>query len=178
METKDNLGRLVLTEQDCIDVILNGMRLDTVYVDELSVAERYNEANEDFFRYDSELTVKEDVSFEEFHQNKTNTWLIPDKYKNIDVKEYVLDRTSTDEERERVEMEYAMFKERDLEDVLRLMIFLIEFFRENDIVWGVGRGSSVSSYMNNVLPHLILHCSSYDMPLSYVTTPHHALFLV
>ena len=38
------------------------------------------------------------------------------------------------------------FKRRDLETVLRLMIYLVDHFKENDIVWGVGRGSSAASY--------------------------------
>jgi DNA polymerase III alpha subunit len=39
-----------------------------------------------------------------------------------------------------------MFKERNMENVLRFMIFFVDFMRENNIVWGVGRGSSVASY--------------------------------
>jgi len=27
------------------------------------------------------------------------------------------------------------------------MIYLVDFMRENEIVWGVGRGSSVASYV-------------------------------
>ena len=32
-------------------------------------------------------------------------------------------------------------------DLLKYMVYLVDFMRENDIVWGVGRGSSVSSYV-------------------------------
>jgi DNA polymerase III alpha subunit len=166
MEAKDSLGRITLSEQDCIDLLLNGIQLQNVYVDDKSVSEKYNRKNDEYFRYDSVLSVKEDVSFEEFHQNNVDTWFMPDKYKNIDVREYVLDRVSTDEERERVEMEYAMYKERDLDDVLRLMIFLIEFFRENDIVWGVGRGSSVASYILYIIGVHKVNSILYDLDIN------------
>jgi DNA polymerase III alpha subunit len=39
-----------------------------------------------------------------------------------------------------------LYDERHLEPVLQLMIFLVDTFRKNKIVWGVGRGSSVASY--------------------------------
>jgi len=34
-----------------------------------------------------------------------------------------------------------------MEDLLRYMIYLVDFMREHTIVWGVGRGSSVASYV-------------------------------
>jgi len=43
--------------------------------------------------------------------------------------------------------EYAEFGERGMENLLRYMIYLVDFMRENNIVWGVGRGSSVASYV-------------------------------
>ena len=30
---------------------------------------------------------------------------------------------------------------------IRYMVYLVDFMRENNIVWGVGRGSSVASYV-------------------------------
>jgi DNA polymerase III alpha subunit len=39
------------------------------------------------------------------------------------------------------------YGERDMHNLLRYMIYLIDFMRENVIVWGVGRGSSVASYV-------------------------------
>lgn len=147
MVAKDSLGRHILSEKDCIKLLLSGAEIDTVYVDDSSVSDEYTEQNAEYFQYDSVLSIAEDIPFEDFHQKMTNKWFMPDKYMYIDVKDYVLDKVTTQEERDRVEMEYAMFEERDLLDVLRLMIFLIEFFRENNIIWGVGRGSSVSSYI-------------------------------
>lgn len=47
----------------------------------------------------------------------------------------------------RVWEELDEFKERGMHNLLRYMIYLVDFMRENNIVWGVGRGSSVSSYV-------------------------------
>ena len=48
---------------------------------------------------------------------------------------------------QRTREEFEEFAERKLTNLLRYMIYLVDFMRENDIVWGVGRGSSVSSYV-------------------------------
>ena len=40
-----------------------------------------------------------------------------------------------------------MFAERGMDNVLRFMVYLVDNMRKNNIVWGVGRGSSVSSYV-------------------------------
>jgi DNA polymerase III alpha subunit len=60
---------------------------------------------------------------------------------------HVISLCSTQAEIERVNKEYELFKERELDDVLRFFIYLVDYLRENSIVWGVGRGSSVASYI-------------------------------
>ena len=41
----------------------------------------------------------------------------------------------------------TMFEERKMMNVLRFLIYLVDSMRKNKIVWGVGRGSSVASYV-------------------------------
>jgi len=74
---------------------------------------------------------------------------LPSQYKDIDVDDYVLNLVTDAEEktRARVEMELEMFASRDLFPIIRLLIFLVDEMRKNKIVWGVGRGSSVASYV-------------------------------
>ena len=47
----------------------------------------------------------------------------------------------------RVWEELDAYKERGMHDLLRYMIYLVDYMRENNIVWGVGRGSSVASFV-------------------------------
>ena len=44
-------------------------------------------------------------------------------------------------------MELSMYKERGLYPMLQLLIYIIDVMRQNNLVWGVGRGSSVASYV-------------------------------
>ena len=47
----------------------------------------------------------------------------------------------------RLKNELDKFKELGYMDLLKFLHFLVTFMRENSIVWGVGRGSSVASYV-------------------------------
>ena len=77
--------------------------------------------------------------------NSMDTYL----YKNKDIVWHVhnVKVTYTQEERDRIEEELDAFRERGMYNLLRYMVYLVDFMRENDIVWGVGRGSSVASYV-------------------------------
>ena len=81
--------------------------------------------------------------------DRINTYNIPEHYKSLDVKEYVrqLVEHGDSDQTGRVEMELTMFEERNLFPVIQILIYIIETMRKHKLVWGVGRGSSVASYV-------------------------------
>jgi len=86
--------------------------------------------------------------------DRINTYNIPQHYKDLDVEEYVKrlvpnteDQTDKLAHLKRVEMELALYKERNLYSVLQVLIYIVDVLRKNNLVWGVGRGSSVASYV-------------------------------
>ena len=73
---------------------------------------------------------------------------MPDEYKELDVVAHLYNLCKGDDERfHRVNEELAEFERRGMFNLLRYIIYLVDFMRENNIVWGVGRGSSVASYV-------------------------------
>ena len=74
-------------------------------------------------------------------------WHMPEEYKQLDVAAYVLGLCKEDYELQRVGEELLLFQERDAFDLLRYMKYLVDTLRKNNVVWGVGRGSSVASYV-------------------------------
>ena len=72
---------------------------------------------------------------------------MPEKYKSLDIAKYILNLCKTDRELQRVGMELLLFQERNMFDLLRFLVYIVDVMREHDIVWGVGRGSSVASYV-------------------------------
>lgn len=132
------------------DYLLSGHQLDSsVFVTEFSKDIRtFNSLNPD-----KELRKKDEL------RPLDTGWNIPDKYKKIDVNNYLLTKLlaeldTTDEftqddieERiQRVEQELELYKEYNLLDILKAVIYIVEHFVENNVVWGTGRGSSCCSY--------------------------------
>jgi DNA polymerase III alpha subunit len=82
----------------------------------------------------------------EFDNKNINHWHMPEEYYQINVLEWLLERCQNDEERYRVQLEYDLFEKKKFIRVLQFLIFFVDTLRANNIVWGVGRGSSVASF--------------------------------
>jgi DNA polymerase III alpha subunit len=76
-----------------------------------------------------------------------SNWLTPREYQEINVLDYCLSRCRTDEQRQRVNMELDMMTQRNMLPILRHLIYCTDVWRQNGVVWGVGRGSSVCSFV-------------------------------
>jgi DNA polymerase III alpha subunit len=109
---------------------------------------RFNQLCKELDHPEDQVAVYEPpkLSIEEWDQEHQEQWFTPEEFASIDVKEWLLEKCSTVEEVQRVLDEWVLFEERNMEPVLRQLIYLVDHFRKNNIVWGVGRGSSVASY--------------------------------
>ena len=101
----------------------------------------------------------------EFDANLQSKWLMPKEYKNLDIAKYILELCQTDEELQRVGHELLLFQERDMFDFLRYLKYLVDVMKENKIVWGVGRGSSVSSYVLFLIGVHRINSLYYDLSI-------------
>lgn len=88
-----------------------------------------------------------DISIEEFDTENQNNWHMPIEYKKLDIAKFILDQCQSEEELQRAGQELLLFQERDMFVLLKYLKFLVDTMRKNNIVWGVGRGSSVSSFV-------------------------------
>jgi DNA polymerase III alpha subunit len=105
------------------------------------------------------------LSVEEFDKIQQNNWNIPESYKDFDIAKYVLDLCETEVELQRVGQELLMYQERDMFPLLIYLKYLVDVMRENNIVWGVGRGSSVSSYVLFLLGIHRINSIFYDLSI-------------
>lgn len=101
----------------------------------------------------------------EFDRKMQSLWFMPNEYKEMDIAKYVLDLCKTDAELQRVGEELILYLEKDLFDMLRYLKYLVDIMRENGIVWGVGRGSSVSSYVLYLLGIHRIDSIYYDLDI-------------
>ena len=151
--TKDKFGQMIYTPDEVFDILMHDINPNdlnfqpgpfTLEEGKLDI-KLTNEAAgyEAVMAYDAD----NDVTVEEFDKRNQAIWFMPDSYKEMDVAKYILDLCKTDAELQRCGEELLLFMERDLFDILRYMVYLVDTMRLNDVIWGVGRGSSVSSYV-------------------------------
>lgn len=109
--------------------------------------------------------VKQSLSKEEFDNQLQNNWFIPEEYNQLDIAKHVLDLCKTDAELQRVGHELLLYQQRDLFQLLRYCKYLVDTMRVNKVVWGVGRGSSVSSYVLYLLGIHRINSLHYDLSI-------------
>ena len=147
----DELGIPRFTNKDLVDMIYSGHvdKCHVVLCDPSDDIEKFNAAMRE--QYLPELTkyIPLDVDQKTFDGVCQSEWFMPDEYKvsNPILIHNLLEMCKTSEEEERVLEEYDEFKQRGMLDLIKYMIYLVDYMCENDIVWGVGRGSSVASYV-------------------------------
>ena len=76
-------------------------------------------------------------------------WNIPSEYLERDIgKELIQEATQISPEAvERVKKELLLYQERDMIPLLQTLLYVRDKMMEKKVVWGVGRGSSVASYV-------------------------------
>ena len=133
-----------VTENTAIELLYRNKDINDIPIVD-DIVNQYNRVARDL---DLALITSEEPYSLEFN--------IPQYYKDIDIEEYIVTLIPQQPSAEihglpvnpaaRVEEELALFKARNLYPVLQLMIYIVDTMRKYDIVWGVGRGSSVASY--------------------------------
>lgn len=105
------------------------------------------------------------LSVEEFDRVKQETWLMPKEYYELDIAKWVLDQCKTEEELQRAGDELLKFHERNMFVLLQYLKYLVDTMRSNNIVWGVGRGSSVASYVLYLIGIHRINSLYYDLSI-------------
>lgn len=136
---------MILNEQDVISSWLQDNDIRTAVFNDIEPINIYNEWCSKY-DVDDFIEAKQEYKGDDFVERCLENWYMPDEYKNINISEYLLDCTNTEIERTRVLEELILFKERGMLVVLQFLKYLVDVCNENDIVLGVGRGSSVASY--------------------------------
>ena len=148
VKTKINdYGDCVYTESDVLDLLYQNPELDIskLYLDQ---TEQYNKA---LLELGIDIPAihpepKNHIGIKEFDRANTEHWNMPAQYETLDVEKWLLDKCSNLTEEQRVISEMEKFKEKGFVKVLQFLIYFVDTLRANNIIWGVGRGSSVSSF--------------------------------
>lgn len=146
----DKFGQLIFGEYDIINLYMQGHDINALHhllVDntiDLETAAHILDNVPAFIRYD-ELAQAQSV--EEFDHRCQANWYMPENYKNLDIAEHILSLCNNDAELQRCGQELLLFQERGLFDLLKYLKYLVDLMTEHRLIWGVGRGSSVASFV-------------------------------
>ena len=163
----DQYGQIILNDQDVCDLILQGRDLtemkrivvdDTVDIETMV----YHVENVPDFIVHTFVDGSE-MSVPDYDDLKQRQWHMPEEYKRLDIAQYILNICQTDAELQRVGEELLLYQERNMFDLLRYLKYLVDTMRENHVIWGVGRGSSVASYVLFLLGVHRINSMHYDL---------------
>lgn len=144
-------GDSTIKADDLLQVIKTSQPHTNIFVDKIT------EEIEAYNRNGSDQQFKVKTKFKELDTK----WNLSSIYKNIDIAKHIADLLVKEcinnqwpissieysKRKERVAHELKLYENKNLLDVLRALIYIINTLEDNNVVWGVGRGSSVSSYI-------------------------------
>lgn len=161
---------MIFSESDVFDLVMQAQyleNLEQIIVD--------NTVNIDGFKQleisgpGLETAVDSDMSVEQWHKLQQSNWHMPENYKNLDIADHVLSLCQNQEQLQRCGQELLLYQERELFDLLRYLVYLVDVMKSNNIIWGVGRGSSVASYVLYKLEVHRIDSMYYDLdPLEFL----------
>lgn len=148
---QNNFGELVFSENDVCDLLMQGHNVDSLKHVVVDQTVNLKELAMHIERPDSLLTwtfpYDRGTSVSEFHSAQQMNWHMPEEYKQLDIAAYILSLCATEAELQRCGEELILYQERDLFNLLKYLKYLVDVMTKNKIIWGVGRGSSVASYV-------------------------------
>lgn len=138
-------GTVICNVDAAVELLYSGKSLSQAIFQPDEEIQLYNVSNEIMDCNLDPLLISNEQCFNDYQWYRH--WNTLEPWSSMSVLDYCIEKCATDDERIRVCEEYKLFDERDMIPVLKHLIWMVQNFRERGIFWGVGRGSSVSSYI-------------------------------
>lgn len=125
--------------------------------------EKYNKAVKEMYLDWPQLTSDVQIDPDQFHADNQRTWFMPQEYQDMDIARLVLDQCADQNELQRAGQELLEYQSRDLMGMLCYLKYLVDTAKQNNIVLGVGRGSSVASFVLYLLGVHRIHSLRHNL---------------
>jgi DNA polymerase III alpha subunit len=142
----DKYSNPIFNEQDLFDAMYRGYQFnvaDTLIVDRTDDIRQL----EDRLGFRFIHPYENHKNIKDYDSACQSIWDMPEEYKTLDIAKWVLEKCKTQVELQRVGAELLEFQNKDMMPLLCWLKYLVDTMRQNNVVWGVGRGSSVASYV-------------------------------
>jgi DNA polymerase III alpha subunit len=104
-------------------------------------------------------------------------WQLPQRIKDLSIDEHIVDVFSailsslhyTEAQEEiafqRIADELNEISKRGMTEFIKTIVYVLQTFKEKNLVWGVGRGSSCACYILFILGLHLVDCVKLDVPM-------------
>jgi len=157
MLNSDN--EIIIDEDKLVELFLQGKTPHQVTMESTAQVDTYNHFSNLFRIGDSIIVDTPSGGSDKYNKELVENWYMPEEYKTLDLIDHLYtkvcqelqiapsDFVNNSGKWIRVEQELEEFKQRGLIPLLKYMVYFVNCMRENNVVMGVGRGSSVASYI-------------------------------
>lgn len=142
----DQFSNPVFNEQDIFEALYKGQELSPEMIVEPS-PETWNLEKQLGFSFLPPYSKDFNIELGQYDSALQSDWFMPDEYKQLDIENWVLCQAPDVLSYNRVVEELAEYKQRNMLDLLRWLKYFVDTCEKEGVVWGIGRGSSVASYV-------------------------------
>lgn len=159
----DSFGQMIFDENDIFDLYLKNPNIKFKSI-----------LANDQITFDQQLSLdtipnivypKTYKNIKDFDTYNQGIWFMPEEYLQMDIAKYILDQCKSGAELQRAGTELLLYQEKNMFNLLRYLKYLVDTMRKNNVVWGVGRGSSVSSFVLYLIGIHRINSLYYDLPI-------------
>lgn len=143
----DQFSNPVFNENDIFEALYKGQTLSAaIFVESTPSVSNMEEVSG--FKFAEPYPEDLEISKSDYDTACQQNWFMPDEYKTLDIEAWIWQQTPPwDPQHTRVQEELEAYKARNMLDLLRWLKYFVDTCSKENIVWGLGRGSSVASYV-------------------------------
>lgn len=146
----NSYGQVSLTEKEIFDALYTKTieNSSNIFVEDDKIVNQFNKSIKDNYEDFELLNIFNNLtlSIEDFDKLNQSFWFYSTNYKNLDIKNYLYS-ICPENNKNRLEEELCLYEKYNLLDLLKFLKYLVDTMKTHNITWGIGRGSSVSSYV-------------------------------
>lgn len=160
----NQFNEMIVDENDLVEGLLQGKQTTKIVTKDLEKINDYNHFCS-LFKIENVIdyeTPSQEHSDKYSYKNAEN-WNMPDEYRQLNIIDHLLSKTQDEEQYQRVVKELEEFEKRDMFPMLQFLVYMVDELKHKNIMWGVGRGSSVSSYILYLIGVHKIDSIKYDL---------------
>jgi len=166
----NKFGQITVSEKEAFNLLYNGevATFAELFLSDPELIKQFNQSVKQNADPIPNLNFLEEPtdSIELFDESNRCDWFMPKEYHEFPMETWLLEQCNSEEQRDRVLQELTLYIQHDMYDVLFYLKYLVDTLRANNIVWGVGRGSSVASYVLYLIGIHKIDSIKYELDIS------------